>query len=157
MGQMLQPKLEYLLTMHAALDPPQAIDAATMIFNVKGGWAEGPGINGKIVPPAADWLRILPSGTWRIDVRGTLVTDDEQLIYTTYNGVIQHSPESLAKMQSGSLITPSDGIYFAIAPTFQTSSEKYGWLNGVQAVGQIVQACTDPNNSFVRYEVFVVR
>jgi hypothetical protein len=157
MGQTLLPKLEFLMTMHAQLDPPQAIDPATMIFNVKGGWAEGPKIKGKVVAPAADWLRILPSGTWRLDVRGTLVTDDEQLIYTTYNGVIQHSQDSLAKMQSGSLIAPTDGIYFAIAPTFQTSSEKYAWLNGVQGVGQIVQACTDPTNSFVRYDIFVVR
>ena len=37
MGQTAQLKLEYLMTLQADLDPPQAIDAASLIFNVRGG------------------------------------------------------------------------------------------------------------------------
>src|SRR5579871_586269 len=101
MGQMAQLKFEYLMTLHADLDPPQAIDSACLIFNVPGGWAEGPRINGKLVGPAADWLQILPSGVWRLDVQGTILTDDGALIYTSYNGVITHSEASAAKLASG--------------------------------------------------------
>src|SRR5262245_33755820 len=47
MAQTAQIKTEYIMTLHGDLEPPQAIDAATLIFNVKGGWVEGPRIKGK--------------------------------------------------------------------------------------------------------------
>jgi hypothetical protein len=155
MGQTTQVKLEYLMTLHADLDSPQAIDAAALIFNVRGGWVDGPKIKGKLAAPAADWLQILPSGVWRLDVRGTFVTDDEQMIFTSYNGIIAHSPASAAKMASGSPITEADAPYFMMAPTFRTSAEKYAWLNSIQAVGKMVGLSTDPTKSFVRYDIFV--
>jgi hypothetical protein len=156
MAQTAQIKLEYIMTLHADLDPPQAIDSANLIFNVKGGWVDGPKIKGKLVAPAADWLQILPSGVWRLDVRGTMITDDEQMIFTSYNGIISHSEKSAAKMASGSPITHDDAPYFATAPTFRTAAEKYTWLNNMQAVGKMVQLSTDPANSFVRYDIFAV-
>jgi hypothetical protein len=154
MAQTAQIKLEYLMTLHADLEPPQAIDAANLIFNVKGGWVDGPRIKGKALAPAADWLQILPSGVWRLDVRATIVTDDEQMIFMSYNGVIRLSPDGAAKMASGGALTQSDVAYFATAPTFRTAAEKYSWLSGVQAIGKMVQLSTDPANSFVRYDVF---
>jgi len=149
-------KLEYLMTLHADLDPPQPIDTASLIFNVKGGWVEGPKIKAKLIAPAADWLQILPSGVWRLDVRGTMVTDDNAMIFTSYNGIIAHSEASAAKMASGSPITHADAPYFATAPTFRTAAEKYSWLNSLQAVGKMAQFSTDPANSFVRYDIFAV-
>jgi len=39
---------EYLMTLHAPLDAPQAIDQGLLIYNVPpGGWVEGPRIKGK--------------------------------------------------------------------------------------------------------------
>lgn len=156
MAQTAQIKLEYLMTLHGELDPPQAIDAANLIFNVKGGWVEGPKIKGKLLAPGADWLQILPSGIWRLDVRASIVTDDEQMIFASYNGVITLSSAGAAKMASGNALTQADVSYFAMAPTFRTAAEKYSWLNGLQAVGKMVQLSTDPANSFVRYDVFAV-
>ena len=52
-----------------------------------------------------------------LDVRITLETDDGELIYTEYSG------RGLR----------NEGLVVA-APTFQTGSEKYKWLNRVQAV-----------------------
>ncbi len=111
------------------LAAPHLVDAGSRIVNVTGGWVDGPKIKAKAVAPGADWLQPLPSGVTRIDVRTTLVTDDGQAIFMSYNGVIAHSEQSAAKMASGSLVTHADGIYFAVAPTFRTSSEKYAWLN----------------------------
>jgi hypothetical protein len=156
MGQTAQIILEYLMTLHADLDPPQAIDAANLIFNVKGGWAEGPKVKGKLLAPAADWLQILPSGVWRLDVRGTVATEDGQMIYVSYNGVIAHSKASADKMAAGLPITQADAPYFATAPTFRTAAEKYSWLNAIQGVGKMVGLSTDPANSFVRYDIFAV-
>jgi uncharacterized protein DUF3237 len=83
-------KTEYLMTLNAPLDAPQAIDQSLLVFNVQAGVSvEGPKIKGKIVAPAADWGRIMPSGVFRLDVRLTIRTDDNQLIFMTYGGAIQ--------------------------------------------------------------------
>jgi hypothetical protein len=95
MAQTAQIALEYLMTVHADLSPPQIIDAGSRIVNVKGGWAEGPGIKAKVLAPGGDWLQPLPSGVTRIDVRLTVLTDDEQSIFISYNGVIAHQPMAL--------------------------------------------------------------
>ena len=116
-----------------------------MLFR-SGGWVEGPKIKGKVLAPGGDWLQVLPSGVGRLDVRGTMVTDDGQLIFASYNGVAD------TKLNG----TP-DAPYIAIAPTFRTSSEKYGWLNHLQAIGKMVQRSTEPENRFIRYDIFAVR
>ena len=67
---------------------------------------------------AADWLTISADGsTGCLDVRLTLKTDDGEFVYVEYQG--------RANMAEGLIAT---------APTFQTGSEKYAWLNSVQAV-----------------------
>ena len=67
---------------------------------------------------AADWLTISDNGTLGcLDVRFTLKTDNGAYIYVEYSG--------RAEMETGLIAT---------APTFQTSHEKYLWLNRVQAV-----------------------
>ena len=71
----------------------------------------------------ADWLTMSENGTLgALDVRLTLKTDDGAFIYVEYGGRVN--------MATGLVAT---------APTFQTSHEKYKWLNSVQAVaaGQI--------------------
>jgi Protein of unknown function (DUF3237) len=157
MVQTAQIEFEYLMTVHGILAPAHAIDAGSRIVNVTGGWADGPKIKAKVIAPGADWLQVLPSGVTRIDVRLTMVTDDEQLIFISYNGVIAHSEQSAAKMASGGLVTHTDGAYFVVAPTFRTNAEKYAWLNRVQAVGKMVQLSFDPANRFIEYDFFVVR
>jgi hypothetical protein len=157
MAQTTQIELEYLMTVHGDLGLPHLIDTGSRIVNVTGGWADGPKIKAKAIAPGADWLQILPSGVTRIDVRLTMVTDDEQLIFVSYNGVIAHSEQSAAKMASGTPISHTDGAYFVVAPTFRTGSEKYAWLTRVQAVGKMVQLSFDPANRFIEYDFFVVR
>ena len=72
---------------------------------------------------AADWGTVSDNGTlMSLDVRFTLKTDDGEYIYVEYCG-------------RGGL---TNGL-IAAAPTFQTGSEKYSWLNRVQGViaGQV--------------------
>jgi hypothetical protein len=157
MPQTAPIELEYLMTIHADLAPPHLVDSGSRIVNVKGGWAEGPNIKATLIAPRGDWLQPLASGVTRIDVRLTMLTDDEQLIFISYNGVVAHSEQSAAKMAAGGVMTPADGAYFVVAPTFRTGSEKYGWLNRVQAVGKMAQLSFDPANRFIKYDFFIVR
>lgn len=147
---------EYLMTLYAPLDAPQQIDSSLSIFNIRtGGWVKGPKINGTLIAPAADWLRVMPGGSLRLDVRGTFKTDDGALVYITYNGIISHSKESYDRLMKGEVLTSKDH-YFIISPTMQTSSEKYAWLNQVQCVGKVVEVKVG-ENSFVKYDIYIVR
>ena len=149
---------EYLMTYLAPLDAPLLVNEALFIFNVKpsGGWAKGPKINGSFVPPGGDWLRLMPSGAMRLDVRATLKTDDGALIHISYNGILQHSAESAEKMNRGELLTTKDIPYFVTAPTFETAAPKYAWLNSVQAINKVVELKIG-EGGYVKYDVFVVR
>jgi hypothetical protein len=41
-----------------------------------------------MIHPTADWLRIMPSGSFRVDARMTVETDAGALVYISYGGVI---------------------------------------------------------------------
>ncbi|MDX2465052.1 MAG: DUF3237 domain-containing protein [Porticoccus sp.] len=152
-----QVTTEYVMTYVAPLDPPIAIDDGMMIVNVRpGGWVKGPDINGKFISPGADWLRIMPSGVFRLDVRGLIETDDGAHIYISYNGIIKNSEESAERLNNGELLTDKDIPYFIAAPTFQTSSEKYAWLNEVQTINKMVEIQFG-EKGYVKYDLFVIR
>jgi hypothetical protein len=152
----VEPRLDYLMTLLAELDPPQLVGEATRIVNVTGGWVKGPRISGKIIGPAGDWLRALPTGGRRIDARLTIVTDDNQLIYTSYNGIIKHSDASAEKAARGEVVRPADGVYFVAAPTYHTSSERYAWINDIQAIALMTEVKPSAPGRYVKYDVFTV-
>jgi hypothetical protein len=128
---------EYLMTIHAPMGVAQFVDQSLRIVNVPaGGWVEGPRIKGEILGPSGDWLRAMPSGILRIDVRTTIQTEDGELIFTSYNGVMQCSKEQIGRFSAGEELKAGD-CYLITAPTFETKSEKYDWLNAVQAVGKM--------------------
>jgi Protein of unknown function (DUF3237) len=147
---------EYLMTLHAPLDAPQAIDQSLLIYNVQsGGWVDGPRIKGKFVGPGADWLRVMPSGVFRLDVRATIQTDDGELVYVSYGGAIQCSKEQADRINAGEQLK-ADDCYFITTPTFQTRSDKYAWLNAIQAVGKMVSFKAG-EGSHVRYNIFALK
>jgi hypothetical protein len=155
-AQTTQLTTEYLMTLYAPLDPPQQIDNTLFIYNVReGGWVKGPKISGKMLAPGGDWYRIMPGGCGRVDVRATIKTDDGALVYVAYSGVFSASKESFDRLMKGETLTSKD-IYFITAPTMQTSSEKYAWVNHIQCVGKIIEVKVG-ENSFVKYDIFIVR
>lgn len=101
---------------------------------VSGGSFEGPKLKGTVEEGGSDWILARPDGALQLDVRLTLKTDDEQLIGMTYRGY-RHGPAAvIERLNRGETVDPSE-YYFRIAPFFETSSEKYGWLNRIVAVG----------------------
>lgn len=85
---------------------------------------------------AADWLTLGPDGTYgTLDVRATLKSDDDELIYVEYSGRIS--------LTTGKVMS---------APLFQTGAEQYDWLNRIQAIGDGVNT---PDNLI--YELYEVR
>jgi hypothetical protein len=151
-GPTVSVETEYLGTVEAQFDwPPQAA-GARVIFNVTGGTIQGPKINGTIVGPSGDWGMPMPDGSFRLDVRGTIKTNDGEFILTEYNGVVSASEEVSDRFSKGDIITAKDE-YFLTAPTFTTASKNYDWLNKVQVVGKMVTSSTKG----VKYDLFIVR
>jgi hypothetical protein len=68
-----------------------------------------------------------------INVRSLLETDDGALITMAYQG-LRHGPkEVLEALGRGETVNPTS-YYMRVVPVFETSSEKYGWLNRVVSV-----------------------
>lgn len=110
------------------------------IAEVTSGTATGERLNGVVKGTSgADWMLSNASGIATLDVRVLIETDDGALVYMTYGG--------RADWSEGPGTKP---IY--IAPRFETTDERYAWLNSVQAVGK--GALTAGG---VSYEVFEVR
>ena len=97
-------------------DGPQGTRA---IVKVTGGRFEGPRLNGTVHGPAGDWLTVRGDGSYKVDVRATLRTDDDALILMTFTGIG---------------ISTADGSSTRGAILFETGDPRYAWLNRVQAV-----------------------
>lgn len=104
------------------------------VGEITGGRFEGDRLRGTIRPGGSDWQSVHGNGTWELNVRFVMETDDGHLIGMTYRG-LRHGPkEVIDAIARGEEVSPA-GYYFRIAPFFETASEKYGWLNGIVSVG----------------------
>ncbi|MFW5904773.1 MAG: DUF3237 domain-containing protein [Gemmatimonadota bacterium] len=116
------PPLESEPLMDIVLDLGQAqVLGPRRIVPVTGGTFEGPRLQGRALEGGADWVRARPDDASELDVRITLETDDEALIYVTYRGILHN---------------PTDGdLYWRVTPYFETAAEQYDWLNRIVTVG----------------------
>ncbi len=148
---------EYLMTMVLPTER-RAIDPTLTIVNIlPGGTVSGPAIQGKVISPGGDWLRTLPSGALRQEAKLTIETNDGALIHMSYVGVVVMSGEAADALSRGEVLTDKSVPYFINTPLFQTSSEKYGWLNKVQAIGKMVELKRTPKDAYVKYDIFIAR
>jgi Protein of unknown function (DUF3237) len=133
---MVEPVLtEHLMTLEGTIGQPQVINDL-IVFNVLGGSVKGPTISGEISPPAGDWIRVMPNGNWKLDVRFNITLDDDQPAFFYYSGIVCMTDEYLAKIEKGDTIY-GDDIYFRSAPYVETASKKYDWLNNILCIGKI--------------------
>lgn len=130
-------KSRHLFDIDITVDAPLALGATPYgerrIVHVTGGSFSGDRLKGTIVNGGADWLLGRNDGVLQLDVRITLKTDDEQLIYMTYHGVRHGPAEVIDRLNRGEEVDPSD-YYFRTAPRFETASDKYAWINKIICV-----------------------
>jgi hypothetical protein len=135
---MLELQSEFLCELVGDLDDPQVIGMTPkgirMILPVIGGTIKGPKINGEVLAFGADWIVMRSDGVGELDVRATGRTDDGELIYAYYRGILKIDPALMARVQNGEDVDPSQ-YYFRTTPVFETGSEKYSWLNQIICVG----------------------
>jgi len=127
-----------LMTVRINAAPPQTFGLVPhgirTFVPVSGGDFEGPRLRGRIVPGGGDWLLLRSDGVLELDLRITLETDDHALIYMTFQGVRHGPPDAIEALGRGEVVDPAR-YYFRTLPRFETSTERYAFLNRIITVG----------------------
>jgi hypothetical protein len=127
-----------LMTVRIAAAPPQALGPVPRgirsIVPVTGGDFEGPRLRGQVLPGGGDWLLLRADGVLELDLRITLETDDHALIYMGFQGLRHGPPEAIAALGRGEIVDPGS-YYFRTLPSFETSADRYAFLNRLVSVG----------------------
>lgn len=112
--------VDFLFTMHATLGKalviPKGPLGTKVLVGITGGTVTGPRVNGTVLAFGGDWVTERANGVFLIDVRLAISTADGAVIYMEYSGLL--GADRVART----------------APLFQTSDERYTWLNDVQAI-----------------------
>jgi len=120
------------------------------VGEITGGTFEGERLRGRVLSGGSDWQTVRRDGSWVLDVRFVMETEDQHLIGMKYTG-IRHGPQAvLDRIARGESVSPAD-YYFRVTPYFETASEKYGWLNNVVSVATGHRLASGPI-----YQVFEV-
>jgi hypothetical protein len=112
-----RPLMRLRLTVAATEDIGLTPRGHLTTFSISGGSFEGERLRG-IVLGGADWVTAAADGTFELDLRLTLKTDDGALIHMTFAGVRDDTNH-----------------YFRTLPRFETAAPKYSFLNRLLAVG----------------------
>jgi len=129
------PKTKFLFTVYFKFLPEFMEIGKKSIVNIEGGTVEGPAINGVLLRSGGDWLTHRADGSMALDVRATIKTDDNALIYCSYFGRLVMPPEMLEMpIEDRHQVDPTK-YYMRTAPLFETASKRYAWLNNIQGVG----------------------
>ena len=131
-------RLRPLMTVTLAVDAAQRLGSGPhgtrSIVPVTGGNFEGPRLRGKVLAGGADWLLLRSDDVLELDLRITLETDDQALIYMSFQGLRHGPPEVFAAIARGEVVDPTS-YYFRTLPRFETSTERYEFLNRIVTVG----------------------
>jgi hypothetical protein len=150
---MIQTRELFQLTLSvpSIADLGQTPKGIRKIALVTGGVFTGERLKGTVhAGPGGDWMLLRPDGVLSLDVRLTLETDDHQLIFMSYQG-LRHGPqEVMERLGRGEKVDPKE-YYFRMVPSFETSSEKYAWLNKMVCVATGKRDASGPT-----YDVYEV-
>jgi len=107
---------------------------------ITGGRFEGPRLSGVILPGGGNWSEsgVGPdsAAVGTFDARSVWRTDDRAMIYVTDSGRSVIPPDVAAEFRDPAQPAVDPSRYrIRIAPLFETGDPRYGWLNGVLAVG----------------------
>jgi len=113
-----RPLMRLRLTTAATEEIGPTPHGTLSIFPITGGSFEGERLRGTVLGGGADWVTATADGTFELDLRVTLETDDGALIHMTFTGVRDDANH-----------------YFRTLPRFETAAPKYAFLNRLLAVG----------------------
>jgi hypothetical protein len=156
MGGSAMPEIKTEFLFKIVLEVPSILDLGETpygrrrIARVGGGSFEGPRLKGEVIAGGGDWLLLRRDGVLQLDVRLTMQTHDQQLIYMMYRGYRHGPPDVIERLNRGEDVDPSL-YYFRVTPYFETSAKSYEWINKICAVATGARTATGP--TYHVYEV----
>ena len=125
------------MTLAVVVAPPLKVGGVPLgtraFAPIASGTFEGARLREKVLPGGGDWTLLRSDGALELDLRVTLETDDQSLIYLTSYGLRVGPPEVLAALARGEVVEPSS-YYFRTAARFETSAPPYLFLNRLIAI-----------------------
>ncbi|MCM3160634.1 DUF3237 domain-containing protein [Metabacillus litoralis] len=121
------------------------------VIPIIGGAFEGEGIKGKILSGGADYQMIRYDGVTEALAHYVIETDDGVPIYVINKGYRHGPKEIIDKIIRGEQV-PDGSYYFKTTPTFETSSEKYSYLNRMIYIGEGLRGPNDVQISFYQVD-----
>ncbi len=127
-----------LFVMKLDVRPYQVVGATPGAFRrigvVPGGVFAGERLSGTVLEGGNDWQSVRADGATVLSVRLVLKSMDGDLIAMTYMG-LRHGPADIIKRIDGGEVLDPATHYFRTNPVFETSSQRYDWLNRILAIG----------------------
>lgn len=132
-----EPLFDIVVDLLPRLDFGTGPAGRRILFGASGGTFHGPRISGVVESGGGDWAVFRADGVMHLDVRLTLRTNDDALVYLTYGGrwvVPRELRRDIADPARARQVDPAR-YYFRTNPLFETSAAEYAWLNDVVCVG----------------------
>ncbi len=135
-----KPEFEFLYYIEVTCGAPITVgNSGTGVLNIipiTGGTFDGPRMRGSVLNMGADWNTTLSNGVGRVNTRYALKTDDNAVISLSTDGYFTFPVEEIKKLISNQPTDP-EKYYFRQHLFFETSAEKYSWLNSIAAFAVI--------------------
>jgi hypothetical protein len=116
-------------TLGEPLDLGDLAQGRRRIVPLTGGTFTGPELNGTLLAGvSADWQIVRPDGTALGDIRYTLQTNSNDLLYVRSRGVRHGSADVLARLARGEDVDASE-YTFRTSTQIETAAPRLDWLN----------------------------
>jgi Protein of unknown function (DUF3237) len=122
--------VEHVCDISVALEAPLHIPTPVgtrLTYITNHGVVSGPRIRGELLGGGGDWIVLGADGISRLDVRGTIRTDDGVLIHYESRGLAKLPAGGRETIAAGGRV-PFESGYIRTTPRFETSDERYAWL-----------------------------
>jgi hypothetical protein len=144
-------ELQLLFAARITLAPPRELGETPLgrrrIIEITGGSFAGPRLYGRVLPGGADWQVVRRDGVAALEARYTLESADGALIYVENRGY-RHGPrEVIERLARGEDVDPAL-YYMRTTPWFETSDERYVWLNRIVCVATGARRATEVELEF---------
>jgi hypothetical protein len=132
------PHLKFQMRIAVEFEAPHAIVDGPLwtrrILHVASGEFEGPTLRGKVLSGGGDWVLVRRDGSAELDIRFTLKTAEDELVYFRSTGLFVASEAVATRIRNGANV-PSDEYYFRTPILFEAGSARLNHLNHILHLG----------------------
>ena len=132
MSDLPTPNLKFFADLSVEVAKPievgKTIHGTRRLISILGGSVTGDGWTARVLPGGADFQLIVNAQMAELDARYALETDAGDVIYVQNHAIRTASPEVMAKLIKGEVVSP-ESVYFRCTPRFETASSALSWIS----------------------------